>query len=50
MAKTKEETVEVVEESAAKAAFRKVIEMYKLQNPAKYEAKKEALEAKLAKL
>ena len=30
--------------------FKKLMELYKKQNPAKYEAKKEALEAKLASL
>lgn len=36
--------------SLAKLAFEKVIEVYKLQNPAKYELKKEALQAKLETL
>lgn len=34
-------------ESEAKAKFRKIIEEYKVQNPVKYELKKDALEAKL---
>jgi hypothetical protein len=53
--KVQEEVVEVVQEevradSDAKVAFRKLIEVYKVSNPAKYEAKKEALEAKLNSL
>lgn len=51
MAKVKEEeTVEETVDSVAKANFRALIEVYKVQNPAKYELKKEELEAKLAKL
>lgn len=50
MAKEKAEVVAKVVESDAKVAFRKVIEAYKLANPAKYEVKKEALEAKLNSL
>lgn len=52
----KEEVVEevVVEkakaESPEKAEFRKLIETYKEQNPAKYELKKEALLKKLESL
>jgi len=36
-------------ESAAKVAFRGLIEAYKKSNPVKYELKKAELEAKLAK-
>ncbi len=43
---TEEKPVEVVE-SAAKVAFRKLIEDYAKANPVKYEGKKEALEAQL---
>lgn len=53
MAKEKEEVVEkvvVAKESEAKVAFRKLIEAYKVSNPAKYETKKEVLEAKLNSL
>lgn len=52
MAREKVEKVveEVVAESSAKVAFRNLIEAYKVKNPAKYEAKKEALEAKLNSL
>ncbi len=35
-------------ESSAKAEYRKLIEIYKKQNPVKYELKKVALEARLA--
>jgi hypothetical protein len=34
-------------DSDAKTAFRQVMATYQLQNPAKYELKREALEAKL---
>lgn len=44
MAKEKEDKHE---ESAAKAAFRNLIEVYKKQNPAKYELKKDELQKKL---
>jgi predicted SnoaL-like aldol condensation-catalyzing enzyme len=54
MAKTKEiveeVVVEVVAESEAKKAFRKLMDTYQKQNPSKFEAKKEALEAKLNSL
>ena len=36
--------------SAKKKAFKALIEAYKIQNPTKYEMKKEAFEAKLKKL
>jgi len=56
--KTIEEVDEVLDaidpvdttESDAKKAFRQIIEEYKVQNPVKYEMKKEALEAKLNSL
>lgn len=35
-------------ETADKAEFAALIERYKVQNPAKYEQKKQALEARLA--
>lgn len=41
---------EEIEESDAKKEFRRTIELYKEKNPAKYEAKKEAFEAKLESL
>jgi hypothetical protein len=44
MAKEKEEK----EESQARQDFRHLIEVYKAQNPVKYEMKKEELERKLA--
>lgn len=51
MAKSKSVVEEVVSvESDAKVAFRKLLEVYKVENPSKYEAKKEALEAKLNSL
>lgn len=51
MAKSKSvEEVEVSVESDAKVAFRKLVEGYKVENPTKYELKKEALEAKLNSL
>jgi hypothetical protein len=50
MAKEKVEQEVVVQESEAKMAFRKLITVYKEQNPAKYEMKKDALEAKLNSL
>jgi hypothetical protein len=37
-------------ESKEKIEFREIIEAYKKQNPAKYELKKKALEAKLESL
>lgn len=37
-------------ESEAKKKFRKIIEDYKVQNPVKYEMKKEAFERKLNSL
>jgi len=48
-AKIEEEAVapEAIVESEAKKKFRQIIEDYKVQNPVKYEMKKEALEAKL---
>lgn len=49
MAKTKEVVVEVVE-SDAKVAFRKLVEVYKASSPAKYELRKDELEAKLNSL
>lgn len=52
MAKEKDEIVEEkveVKEDAPHAAFRAVIEDYKKRNPAKYELKKAAFEAKLKK-
>lgn len=48
MAKEKIES-EVVE-SEAKQAFRKLLAVYKEQNPRKYEIKKDELEAKLNSL
>lgn len=56
--KTIEEVDEVLDaidpvestESPEKAKFRQIIEEYKVQNPVKYEMKKEALEAKLNSL
>lgn len=50
MAREKVEKEEVAKESDAKVAFRKLIEVYKVSNPSKYEIKKEALEAKLNSL
>lgn len=44
--KVEEKPVETVE-SAEKAAFRTLIENYKISNPVKYEGKKEALEKQL---
>ena len=41
---------EVKKESPEKVAFKKFIEQYKEQNPAKYEAKKAELDAKLKAL
>lgn len=53
MVKKKVETEEVKTPAAVsqeKAALEALIAVYKEQNPAKYEAKKEALEARLAAL
>lgn len=50
MAKTKEAVIEAEEVSTSKAEFLKLIEVYKKQNPEKYEAKKDRLEAKLRSL
>lgn len=51
MAREKVEKVEEVqEESEAKKAFRKVIAVYKEQNPTKYAAKEQELLAKLNSL
>lgn len=50
MSKKDEKIVEEVAETPSKAAFKKLIEAYKEQNPVKYEEKKEALEAKLKSL
>lgn len=46
------DTIDPVEEveSEAKKKFRQIIEEYKVQNPVKYELKKEALEKKLNSL
>lgn len=38
------------DESPARVAFRLLIERYKKQSPAKYELKKDELEAKLSKI
>lgn len=46
----KVEKVVVSEESNAKVALKALIAAYKESNPTKYEAKKEALEAKLKSL
>lgn len=53
MAKNKEivEEADVVsKESEAKRNFRKLMEVYKIQNPVKFAAKKAELERKLAAL
>ena len=53
MAKEKEKKIEVAEpvvvkgESEAKKAYRNLIEVYKVKNPVKYEAKKAELQRKL---
>lgn len=39
-----------VSESPEKAKYRQIIEEYKVQNPVKYEMKKEAMERKLNSL
>ena len=44
------EKAESVKESEAKKQFRKLIEIYKVQNPVKYALKKAELERKLANL
>lgn len=44
------EVIEPVSHEQAVKDFEAVIEGYKVQNPAKYELKKDALEAQLAKL
>lgn len=53
--KTIEELEEVIDEvvapeSEAKKKYRQIIEEYKVQNPVKYEQKREALERKLNSL
>ena len=64
MAKAKKEVVDVVEtevettpevevateESTAKKELRALIEAYKIQNPVKYELKKESLDKQLSEL
>lgn len=46
----KETGIESADAPMTAAEFKKVIEAYKEQNPAKYELKKEALEEKLKSL
>lgn len=50
MSKKEEKVVEEAPETPSKAAFKKLIEAYKEQNPVKYELKKDVLEAKLKSL
>lgn len=45
--KDEKEPIVVVPVSEKKAKFKALIEAYKIQNPAKYELKKEALQEKL---
>lgn len=45
--KDEKEPVKVIPASARKKAYEALIKAYKKQNPAKYEAKKEVLKARL---
>lgn len=48
--KVDKEEAPVIVKSTAVEEFEKVIAAYKIQNPAKYQLKREALEAELARL